>query len=112
MEGDIISMISDLYEGRHLWSQGNKEPLIYITDLNITKKDVQVMGSRKDTVKIMKNGVAYMKFFATDMIRELEEYDEVKLSVIGTAHLNYYGGNCTPQIFIQNYEIDDNRFGF
>lgn len=112
MEGDIISMISDLYEGRHLWSQGNKEPLIYITDLNITKKDVQVMGSRKDTVKIVKNGVSYMKFFATDMIRELEEYDEVKLSVIGTAHLNYYGGNCTPQIFIQNYEIDDNKFGF
>ena len=112
VDGDIITMISDLYEGRRIWSQGNKEPLIYITDLNITKADIQIMGSRKDTVKIMKNGVAYMKFFATDMIRELEQYDEIKMSIIGTANINYFAGNCTPQIFIQNYEIDDNKFGF
>lgn len=112
VDGDIINLISDLYEGRHLWSQGNKEPLIYITDLNITKADIQIMGSRKDTVKIVKNGVAYMKFFATDMIKELEKYDEIKMSIIGTANVNYFAGNCTPQIFIQNYEIDDNKFGF
>ena len=112
VDSDIVTMISDLYEGRHLWSQGNKEPLIYVTDLNITKADIQIMGSRKDTVKIVKNGVAYMKFFATDMIKELEKYNEIKMSVIGTANVNWFAGNCTPQIFIQNYEIDDNKFGF
>lgn len=112
VDSDIVTMISDLYEGRRLWSQGNKEPLIYVTDLNITKADIQIMGSRKDTVKIVKNGVAYMKFFATDMIKELEKYNEIKMSVIGTANVNYFAGNCTPQIFIQNYEIDDNKFGF
>ena len=112
VDSDIIAMISDWYEGRRLWSQGNKEPLIYVTDLNITKADIQIMGSRKDTVKIVKNGVAYMKFFATDMIKELEKYNEIKMSVIGTANVNWFAGNCTPQIFIQNYEIDDNKFGF
>lgn len=111
-DDDIIPLIEDLYEGRQVWSNGNNEPLIHITDLNITKKDIQILGARKDTIKIVKNGVSYMKFFATDMIEELEKLDEIKINLIGKANLNFYNGNCTPQIFIQNYEIINNKFGF
>ena len=70
------------------------------------------MGKNQDTVKITKFGIAYMKFHAKDFIEELGKYDEVKLEVVGRANLNEWGGTYTPQIFISNYQIEDNRLGF
>lgn len=46
-----------------------------------------------------------MKFFAKDMIQELNEHDEIVLEVVGKANLNEWNGTITPQIFIKNYEI-------
>ena len=48
------------------------EPLIYISELNITDADIEVVGQRQDTVRIHKNGVTYMKFWAKDFIEELK----------------------------------------
>ena len=70
------------------------------------------MGSQKDTVKIMKNGIAYMKFKAKDMIEELNKYNNIKMEVVGRANLNEWGGRVTPQIFIEEYEIKDDTLGF
>lgn len=70
------------------------------------------MGAHQDTLKIEKFGIAYMKFHAKDMIEELDKYNEIKLEVVGRANLNEWGGNYTPQIFISNYQIDDNTLGF
>lgn len=92
--------------------QGNPEPLIHITDINITKNDIQILGRNADTLKITKFGIVYMKFHAKDMIQELAEYDSIKLEIVGRANLNEYYGNVTPQIFISNYEISDNMLGF
>lgn len=92
--------------------QGNPEPLIHIKDINITKNDIQILGRNADTLKITKFEIAYMKFHAKDMIRELSQYDNIKLEVVGRANLNEWGGTYTPQIFISNYQIEDNRLGF
>lgn len=70
------------------------------------------MGAGKDTVKIIKNGVSYMKFKAKDFIEDLKKYNDIKLEVVGRANLNYWGGRVTPQIFIDDYEISDNALGF
>ena len=53
------------------FTQQNNEPLIYIKDLHFMRKDVQIMGRNQDTIKIIKNGIAYMKFFTKDMTEEL-----------------------------------------
>lgn len=68
---DLKDLIFALGEGAELWGQQNDEPLISVTDINITWNDVQIMGAKKDTLKISKNGIAYMKFHAEDMIEEL-----------------------------------------
>ena len=70
------------------------------------------MGKTQDTVKITKFGIAYMKFHAKDMIEQLGQYDEIKLEVVGRANLNEWMGRYTPQIFISNYQIEDNTLGF
>ena len=83
--------------------------MIYVKDLHFKQSDIQIMGKNKDTIKIVKNGVAYMKFFAKDMIEELKQYGEIKMEVVGKAHMNYWMGTTTPQIFIENYEIKEDK---
>ena len=70
------------------------------------------MGKSADTVKIVKFGIAYMKFHAKEMLEELAKYNEIKLEVVGRANLNEWMGRYTPQIFISNYQIEDNALGF
>ena len=109
---DIPDLIYDIASHEDLWGQQNNEPLIHIKDINITKNDIRVMGTHQDTLKIEKFGVSYMKFHAKDMIEELDKLNEIKLEVVGRANLNEWMGRYTPQIFISNYQIDDNTLGF
>ena len=109
---DLASLIFDLGSRPDVWGQGNSEPLIYISDLYLDKSDIQVMGAKQDTIKIEKNGVAFMKFRALDMIEELNRCNEIKLNVVGKANLNNWMGIVTPQIFIENYEVIDSLLEF
>ena len=106
MNNDLEKLITDIANHKDLWSQQNNEPMIYVKDLHFTKADIQVMGKNADTLKIVKNGIAYMKFFAKNMIEELKAIDgDIKMEVVGRANLNTLMGHVTPQIFIENYEI-------
>ena len=109
---DIEQLIYNIAEHEDLWGQGNPEPLIHIRDINITKHDVQIMGKSADTVKIVKFGIAYMKFHAKQMLEDLAKYDVIKLEVVGRANLNEWMGQYTPQIFISNYQVEDGTLGF
>ena len=96
-----------------MYGQGFLEPLIYVKDINITKKDIQLMGKNQDTIKIVKNGVTYIKFHAKDMIEELGQFDgDIKLEVVGRANLNEWMNTVTPQLFINSYQIEDGSLGF
>ena len=69
------------------------------------------MGKNKDTIKIEKNGVAYM-FFRCDDTDKFKQYKEMKINLVGKANLNEWGGRTTPQIFVEDYEIFDDTLGF
>ena len=105
-------MIFELGANPEVWGQGNPEAMIYVHDICISPNEVQIMGSKKDTVKIEKNGVAYMRFHATDMIEQLNKCNEIKMNVVGRANINEWMGNQTAQIFIEDYEIIDNLLEF
>lgn len=109
---DIKDLILDIGEHNGIWGQSNSEPLIHVTDINVTMNDVKIMGKNMDTVKIEKFGIAYMKFHAKELIEELKQYSKVKLEVVGRANVNYWGGNVIPQIFIDDYEVTDDALGF
>ena len=53
-----------------------------------------------------------MKFFAKKLIDELKQYNEVKMQLVGKVNLNEWNSVQTPQIFIEDYEIEDGTFGF
>lgn len=111
-DNDLETLIVDICSHGGIYGQNNSEPYIHITDINFTSADVQVMGKGADTVKITKNGVAYMKFKATKLIEDLKKYKEIKMEVVGRANLNSWGGRVTPQIFIEDYEVSDGALGF
>ena len=68
------------------------------------------MGKNKDTIKIVKNGIAYMKFFAKDLIAELDQYhNDIKFEVVGKANLNTWMGSTTPQIFIEQIDVKEDK---
>ena len=111
-EADLDDLIRDLAQYKFVWSQQNTEPMIYVRDFFIKSSDVQIMG-KNNTVKIVKNGIAYMKFFAKNLIEELNQHESIKLELVGKANLNEWNGMTTPQIFIENYEIkEDNLLDF
>ena len=111
-DDDIKDLILDIGKHDGIWGQSNDQPLIHVTDINITMNDVKIMGKNMDTVKIEKFGIAYMKFHAKDFIEELKQYSKVKLEIVGRANVNYWGGNVIPQIFIDDYEVTDDALGF
>ena len=109
---DIEDIIFDLSRYEDTWGQNNPESLIYIHDLNITRDDWQAIGKDKSTLKITKFGICYMKFHAKDLIEELEKMDEIKINLIGKPNVNEWGGRQTTQVFIEAYELEDNKYGF
>jgi single-stranded-DNA-specific exonuclease len=109
---DLADIICDVGDYKDIWGQQNPEPLIHVSDINVTMSDVKIMGKNMDTVKIEKFGIAYMKFHAKDLIEDLRKYSKVKLEIVGRANVNYWGGNVIPQIFIDDYEVADDTLGF
>ena len=89
-------MITELAEYPEVWGQKNPEGLIFITDLFVDPSDIRIMGANKDTLKITHNGVAYMKFHASDMIERLSKCNEIKINLVGRANLNEWQGIVTP----------------
>ena len=102
---DIEDIIFDLSQYEDTWGQNNPESLIYIHDLNITRDDWQAIGKDKSTLKITKFGIYYMKFHAKDV-------DEIKINLIGKPNVNEWCGRQTAQVFIEAYELEDNKYGF
>lgn len=111
-DDDLSDIICDIGAHGGIWGQGNPEPMIHVTDINISANEVQVMGKNKDTIKFEKFGIAYIKFHAKDLIEELSKHPDMKIEVVGRANLNEWGGKVTPQIFIEDIEVKDNALGF
>lgn len=106
-ETDIKDIIFDLVKYTDYYGQQCSEPLIAVKDLIVRQNDIQCIGRNKDTLKIEKNGIVYIKFFARALIEELAQYgNEMKITVVGTANVNEWMGNVTPQIFIKDMDIE------
>lgn len=106
---NIEELVYSLGSYGHLWGQGNKEPIIVVENLHIPKSSISVIGAKKNTIKIVFNGMIYMIFQATDLIEQIDSYDknELNINIVGTANINKYGGRETPQIYVREIEIKE-----
>lgn len=103
---DLSDLILAIGSFEHVWGQGVPEPLIYITNIEVSVDDIKIMGKNKDTVRIDNNGISYIMFKANELIDELSALEgKVSFNIVGKANINEWMGRFSPQIKIESYEI-------
>ena len=89
--------------------QLNPEPVVCVENILCSPRSVRIMGSNQDTLKIEYNGMSYLKFRSKDLIEKINKYPtdaKLSMTVVGRCNLNEWGGRKTPQLFIDDYEIN------
>lgn len=94
----------------NIYGQGIPESKIVVKDITLDNVNVQLLGEAKGhpTIKIsLPSGVDIMKFKSSR--EEFEEWTsgEKKLTIVGTCSKNSWMGNVTPQILIDDFELED-----
>ena len=104
----------DLYnltDYEDIWGQEVEQPKIAVSDLVITKDNIQLM--KGTTLKIMTSGepdISFIKFKVTEQEFEILSPSDlgcVTIDVIGVCERNSY--NDKPQIIIKDYIIKDRQ---
>lgn len=112
MDNDIDNLIRDVGEYEYIWSNQNDEPTLYIDNIFLSTNEIQIIGTNRDTVKFIKNGITYIKFKANELIDELSGMKDIIMKIVGRCNINEWNGIKNPQIIIDDYEIIDNMYGF
>ena len=110
----LSDLILDLNRGKDFYGQNCAEPIIISENITINTSAIQTIGSNKDTLKFVFNDITYIKFKAKDLINEFAQYnDKISITVAGKGNVNSWGGRETPQIFIEEIEINEvDKYGF
>ena len=110
---DIEAIILDVAPYEQVFGQQNPEAVIAITNLVVSPNEIKILGKNKDTLRIEKNGIIYIKFRAKDLIEELKSFSsEMEITLVGRPNINNWMGQELPQIFIVDMEVQDARFSF
>ena len=112
MDNDIDNLIRDVGKYGYIWSNQNDEPTLYIDNIILSTNEIQIIGTNRDTVKFIKNGITYIKFKANELIDELSGMKDIIMKIVGRCNINEWNGIKNPQIIIDDYEIIDNMYGF
>ncbi|MGM9858091.1 MAG: DHH family phosphoesterase [Bacilli bacterium] len=110
----LNEMIFDLWKGKNIYGQNCPEPIIVTQNLTIRPDNIKIIGAYKDTIKITFNNTTFMKFKAKDLIEQLQNYSSGFIAtIVGRPSVNSWNGVETPQILIEDIEInqiDNNTF--
>ncbi len=101
---DIIE-IADL---KSLWGKGVEEPYIALTNVRVSKGNIQLMSPDKSpTLKItLPNGTSLIKFkFSKKEYERLNTEGYLVLDVVGNCEINAWGGRVNAQIIMEDYDI-------
>ena len=112
MDNDIDNLIRDVGEYGYIWSNQNDEPTLYIDNIILSTNEIQIIGTNRDTVKFIKNGITYIKFKANELIDELSGMKDIIMKIVGRCNINEWNGIKNSQIIIDDYEIINNMYGF
>lgn len=105
-DSDLTALVTEIGSYSGIWGQNTGEPLIHVSHIKVDPSNVRIMGANKDTVRIDYCGMSYLKFRASDLIEEIQSRTgPFTLEVVGRANLNEWCGRYTPQLFIDDYDI-------
>ena len=86
------------------------EPLIAITNLSVNKNNLAFIGQNGKTLRINipNKKISMIKFNINDEDKLMLDPEDgtLNLTVIGKCALNNFNGTQTPQILIEDFEIN------
>ncbi len=109
---------------KNVWGNTLKEPQFAITDIHVSPQDVQLIGSKRNVIKITKalgdKTISFVKFFANeDIYNEMimkskkglgkKSPKKLKFDIIGKFDVNEYEGKDYPQITIVDFNVSEGR---
>ena len=101
-----LDVISNVY------GKGVEEPKVIIKDLLFTPKEVVVMGKDNSSAKISIGNLAIVKFKDTRFVEDVQKYPLSSMTIYGKLNLNNFAGKFTPQVIIEDYEIENESAKF
>lgn len=90
-----------------LFGQGCPKPLFHCT---LTTPQIYVYRNRSTTVKLIQDGIEFIKFFVNnEEVSQFEAAQGKSIEVVVSLGLNEYNGQIKPQAIIERYEIVDKK---
>lgn len=92
---------------KNIWGKGIDEPLIAIENIFVKKDDVAILSpGEHPTIKIKTPKYEILKFRANEKeVQDLTTHATFTINVVGKCDVNLWGGGCTPQVLIEDYEL-------
>lgn len=92
-------------ENNILWGKDVNKPLFHCT---LTTPQIYVYRNRSTTVKLVQDGIEFIKFFVSnEEASQFESAQGKSIEVVVSLGLNEYNGKIKPQAIIERYEIVD-----
>lgn len=94
-------------ENNILWGKDVTKPLFHCT---LTTPQIYVYRNRSTTVKLVQDGIEFIKFFVSnEEASQFESAQGKSIEVVVSLGLNEYNGHIKPQAIIERYEIIDKK---
>ena len=94
-------------DNKGLFGQGCPKPLFHCT---LTTPQIYVYRNRLTTVKLIQDGIEFIKFFVSnEEASQFEAAQGKSIEVVVSLGLNEYNGQIKPQAIIERYEIADKK---
>lgn len=91
-----------------LWGKDVNKPLFHCT---LTTPQIYVYRNRSTTVKLVQDGIEFIKFFVSnEEASQFEAAQGKSIEVVVSLGLNEYNGQIKPQAIIERYEIKENEY--
>ena len=106
-ENDNVELLTALSSHPELF--GNHIEEIKVVIKNISLANIMIMGANKDSMKISFNNIDYVKFKDNKFIDEIMNNRTKLLTVYGRVNLNEFMGRTSVQLFIEDYQLEDDK---
>lgn len=100
------------------WSRGFEKPLFYVKLTNLTGAEVEIIGQKRNTIRIKKDNITYLKFKCEpEEIEAIQNKIIKEVELVGYFAVNEYYNNLYPQVIIEDLEYSGEEkikeaFGF
>lgn len=93
----------------NLWGQNITEPYVAMEHLNIDSNNCKLLKETTVRIIIPNQDLTLIKFKSNE-----EEYNKMiqsgSINIVGRCQINEWGGQLTPQIVIEDYELISKKF--